>query len=139
MEIPPFRTKQVQGMTKVKGHNQKVNLIVEPMKNKPHSSMVTVLNYTILKPSSSKVNMNIRNSTSRKIAVKAKSIVARVSAANVVPSMLAQGHSQKTEEQIDRRIELPNLNSTTETKTKLTKNKLENLFKNCLEWKKRLE
>ena len=33
VEIPPFSTKQVQGMTKIKGHNKKVNLILEPMKN----------------------------------------------------------------------------------------------------------
>ena len=90
--------------------------------------MVAVPSYTILKPGSSKVNMNIRNPTSRKITVKAKLIVARVAAANVVPSMLAQGNSQKTEEWLDKRIEPPNLNSKTETKTKLTKNQLEKLF-----------
>ena len=37
VEIPPFSTKQVQGMTKVNGHNKKVNLIVGPMKNRPNS------------------------------------------------------------------------------------------------------
>ena len=56
-------------------------------------------------------------------------MVARVVAANIVPSMLAQGHSQKTEEWLDKRIELPNLNSKTEAKTKLTKNQLEKLIK----------
>ena len=81
-------------MTKVKGYNKKINLIVEPMKNRPNTSTVAVPSYTILKPGSIKVNMNIRNLTSRKITVKAKSIVARVAAANIVPSMLAQGNSQ---------------------------------------------
>ena len=67
--------------------------------------MVAVPSYTILKPGSSKVDMNIRNPTSRKITVKAKSIVARVAAANEVPSMVAQEHSQKTEEQLYKRID----------------------------------
>ena len=63
-------------MTGVKGHNKKVNIIVEPMKNRPNSSVVAVPSYTTLKPGSSKVNMNIRNLTSRKIMVKAKLIIA---------------------------------------------------------------
>ena len=57
VEIPPFSTKQVQGMTKVKGHNKKVNLIVEPTKNKPNSSALAAPSYTILKLGSSKVSM----------------------------------------------------------------------------------
>ena len=112
-------------MTKVKGHNKKVYLIVEPMKNKPNSSVVPVLGYPVLKPGSSKVNMNIRNPTSRKIAVKTMLIVVRVAAANVVPSMLAQRNSKKIENMLDKRIESPNLNYKRETKIKLTKNQLE--------------
>ena len=65
-------------------------------------------------------------------------IVATVAVANLVPSMLAQGNSQKIEEWLDKRTEPPNLNSKTETKTKLTKNQLQKLFKK-LEWNKRLE
>ena len=63
-------------MTKVKGHNKKVNLILEPMKNRPNPSAVVVPSYTVLKPGSGKVNMNVRNLNSREISVKAKSIVA---------------------------------------------------------------
>ena len=55
--------------------------------------------------------MNIRNLTSRTITVKAKSIVARVASAYVVPLILAQENSQKTEEWLDKRTEPPNLNS----------------------------
>ena len=90
VEIPPFSTIQVHGITKVKGHDKKANLIVEPMKNKPNPSAVVVPSYTDLKPGSSKVNMNLRKLTSRKITVKAKSIVAQVTEANVVPPTLLQ-------------------------------------------------
>ena len=61
IELPPFSTIQVHGMIKVKGHNKKVNLIVEPMKNRPNPSAVVVPSYTVLKPGSRKVNMKIRN------------------------------------------------------------------------------
>ena len=57
IEIPPFRTKQIQGMTKVKGHNRKVNIIVEPVKNGLNTSIVAVPSYTSLKPGPSKVNV----------------------------------------------------------------------------------
>ena len=103
IEIHQFGTIQVHGMTNVKGHNKKVNLIVEPMKNRPNQSVVVVPSFTALKPGSSKVNMNVRNLTSRKITVKAKSIVAGVAAANMVPPMLTQINSQKSEKWIDKK------------------------------------
>ena len=40
MEFPPFSTIQVHGVTKVKGHDKKVNLIVERMKNTPNKKIV---------------------------------------------------------------------------------------------------
>ena len=55
-------------MTKVKGHDKKVILIVDSTKNRPNSSEVAVHSYTVLKPGSGKVNMNINNLTSRKIS-----------------------------------------------------------------------
>ena len=69
VEIPPFITIQVHGITKV---NKKVKLIVEPMTNRPNLSAVVVPSYTDLKPGSSKINMNLRNLASRRITVKAK-------------------------------------------------------------------
>ena len=94
MDIPPFSTIEVHGITKVKGHDKKVNLIVEPMKNRPNPSAVVVLSFTDIKPGSSKVNMNLKNFTSIKITVKAKSIVAWIATANVVPPMLTRKFSR---------------------------------------------
>ena len=85
VEIPPFSTIQVHGMMKVKRHDKRVNLIVEPKNNRCNPSVVVVPSYTNLRPGSSKVNMSLRNLTSRSITVKAKYIVAQVAAANVVP------------------------------------------------------
>ena len=47
IEIPPFFTGQIWGMTKVKGHDKKVNIIVEPAKNRSNSTVVAVPSYTI--------------------------------------------------------------------------------------------
>ena len=109
VEIPPFSTRQVKGLTKVKDHDKMVNLIVEPIDNGFSSSVVPIPSYTILKPGSSKVDMNIRNLTSRKIKVKAKSIIAKVATANVVPLMLAQDkeRQEKSKEIMDRMTEFP--------------------------------
>ena len=44
-------------MTEVKGHDKKVNIIVEPVTNRSNSTVVAVPSYTTLKLGSSKVNM----------------------------------------------------------------------------------
>ena len=65
------------------------------VKNGLNSLVVAVPSYTILKPGSSNVNMNIRNLTSRKMMVKAKLIMTGVAAANVITPFLAQENSKK--------------------------------------------
>ena len=77
----------------MKGHDKRFNIIVEP-KNNGYNPSVAVPSYAYLKPGSSKVNMCLRNLTSKSIMVKAKSIVAQLAAANAVPSMLAPNNPQ---------------------------------------------
>ena len=72
LEIPPFSPIQVHGITKVKGYDKKVNIIVEPKNNVYNSSVPAVPSYTHLKPGSSKVNMNLRNLTSKNCNSKSK-------------------------------------------------------------------
>ena len=73
VEIPPFSTIQVHGITKVKGHDKRVNLTVEPKNNVGYPSIVVLPSYANLRPGSSKVNVSLRNLTSRRITVKVKS------------------------------------------------------------------
>ena len=103
VEIPPFCTIQVHGIMKVKGHDKRVNIIVEPKSNGYNPSVVAVVSYAYLNPGSSKINMNLRNLASRSLTVKMKSIVAQVAAANVVPSMLASKNCQGSEENEDKK------------------------------------
>ena len=95
--IPPFRTIKVHGITKVKGHHKRVNFVVEPKKNVCNPSVVVVPSYANVRPGSSKVNMSLRNLTSRNITMKPKSIVVQVATANVVPPMLTPKNPQESE------------------------------------------
>ena len=111
VEIPPFCTIQVHGITEVKDHDKRVNIIVEPKNNGYDPSVVAVPSYAYLKSGSSKINMSLRNLTSRSIMVKVKSIVAQVAAANVVPSMLTPKIPQKSEENKDKRMKSSDISS----------------------------
>ena len=59
VEIPLFSTIQVRGITKVKGHEKRVNIIVEPKSNVYNSMVTAVSSYAHLKPASSKVSMSL--------------------------------------------------------------------------------
>ena len=98
LDIPPSCTIIVHGIMKMKDHDKRVNIIVEPSNNGYNSSVVTVPSYPYLKPGSSKINMSLRNLTSRSITVKAKSIVAQLAVANAVPSILTPKNPQESEE-----------------------------------------
>ena len=96
---------------KVKNHDKRVNVIVEQKSEGYNPSVVAVASYTYLKPGSSKINMRLRYLTSRSIMVKAKSIVAQLAAANVVPSMLTPKIPQESEENSDKRTKSPDISS----------------------------
>ena len=76
-----------------------------------YPSAVIVSSYANLRPDSSKVNMSLRNLTSRSITVKAKLIVAQVAAVNVVPPMLTPKNPQESEKQMDKRMKPPDMSS----------------------------
>ena len=137
MRIPPFSTIQVHGTMKVKGHDKRVNLIVEPKNNGCIPSVVAVPSYANLRPGSSKVNMSLRNLTSRSITVKAKSIVDQVAAANVVPPMLTPKNSQE-EKKMDKRMKSPDTSFEAPINVQLTKDQLQKLFDKKDKWNKRL-
>ena len=87
--IGPFQTVHVSGLTECDQHFRRVNVIVEPDLSKNYEAAVPIHGYTILKPASSRVSVGIRNLSCRKITVPAKSIIAKVPAANLVPHSYA--------------------------------------------------
>ena len=128
VEIPPFHMIHIHGITKVKVNDKRVNIIVEPKNNGYKPLMVAVPSYACLKPGSSKINMSLRNLTSKSIMIKVKSIVFQLAAANVVPCMLASKNPHESEENEDKRTGSPDVNSKEQIKAKLTKEQLEKLF-----------
>ena len=65
------------------------NVIVEPDPDREYESMAPIYGYMVLMPGSSRVSIGLQNYSCHKVTVPAKSIIAKVSAANVVPPSLA--------------------------------------------------
>ena len=53
------------------------------------TKVIPIHGYTVLKPGSSRVSVGLQNHSCRKITIAAKSIVAKITAANIVPYSLA--------------------------------------------------
>ena len=87
--IAPFQTVHVSGLTECDQHFKRVNVIVELDPDKDYESVIPIHGYTVLKPGSSRVSIGLRNHSCRKITVQAKSVVAKIAVANVVPHSLA--------------------------------------------------
>ena len=85
VEIPAFETVHVQGLSKVRGHQQCVNTITEGHNEKCYCHM----SYTCLKPGSGHVAVGLNNLTGKNIILKPNMVIAKISAANVIPIMLA--------------------------------------------------
>ena len=87
--IAPFQTVHVSGLTECNQHFKRVNVIVEPDPNKDYESVIPIHGYTMLKPGSSRVSIGLRNHSCCKVTINAKTIIAKVTAANIVPHSLA--------------------------------------------------
>ena len=104
-------------MTKCDQHFKRVNVAVEPDFLLPYDSVVPIHGYTMLRPGSSRVSVELRNLSCQKITIQAKSVIAKVSAANVIPHSLAPNISQEqikeTPEQenskVNSKVEIPPL------------------------------
>ena len=94
--IAPFQTVHVSGLTGCDQHSKRVNVIVESDPDKEYESMTPIHGYMVLKPGSSRVSIGLRNCSCHKVTVPAKSIIAKVTAANVVPHSLAPNLDNET-------------------------------------------
>ena len=94
--IAPFQTVHVSGLTECDQHSKRVNVIVEPDPDKQYESVIPIHGYTVLKPGSSRVSIGLGNHSCHKVTVPAKSIIAKVTAANVVPHSLAPNLDNET-------------------------------------------
>ena len=87
--LKPFETVLVSGISGLKLHRKRVNVMIDRVEGSLGDDVVPVNSYSILYPGSTRAKMALRNMTPREIVLKAKTCVARMAAANVVPHMLA--------------------------------------------------
>ena len=83
--VLPFQTIHVSDITRVKCHNKRINVIMEPVNSKSFGAVRTVLTYTEIKPNACKVELCLRNLSARSPTLKAKTVITNLTAANAVP------------------------------------------------------
>ena len=128
--IAPFQTVHVSGTTKCDQHFKRVHVVVEPDLLLPYDSILLIHGYTMLRPGSSRVSVGLRNISCQKITIQAKSVIAKVTATNVVPHSLApnidqeqlKGNPEQKGLGTNNRVEIPPL---TPEKEKLLFNKID--------------
>ena len=87
--IKPFQTVHVSGHTECKQHFKRVNVIVEPDPERDYSGGIPINGYTVLKPGSSRVSIGIRNVSCQSVTIPAKTVIAKIATANVLPHSYA--------------------------------------------------
>ena len=86
--IPTKGELQVTGVTMAKGYTKRCHVIVKPYGEKQGKYKVTPVD-TDLKPGSSKVKVHMTNDSNKPVQLPTKMVIGVVSAANVVPAMIA--------------------------------------------------
>ena len=99
-------------------------VIVESDPERDYSGAIPINGYTVLKPGSSQVSIGIRNISYQSVTMPAKTVVAKIAAANVVPHSYAPNVERN--EQLQRMSkpnskEIPNNNKDTESGVTLEK------------------
>ena len=125
--IAPFQTIHASGLAECNQHFKRVNVLVEPDPNKCYESVIPIHEYTVIKPGSCRVSVGLGNNSCHKIMIAAKSIVAKITAANVVPHSLAPNVEIEDGQHQDQDQENQNRCSTHEA-PKLTPEKEKLLF-----------
>ena len=87
--ISPFDTVYVLGKMSFRKHSKCLNIMVEKLEDSNYALVVPIQTYTMLKFGSSRVNFEIHNLSARIIQVQSKMAIAKFSAVNAVPDILA--------------------------------------------------
>ena len=81
----PFETKHVLGLTKCNTHYKRVHVVTEASEKFQHGAVKPICTYLELNLGSSRVSIGLRNFSCRSVTLRPKMVVAKVSAANIVP------------------------------------------------------
>ena len=74
--LGPFETCHVHTITKMGGHEQRVNMAIDPPSDPYSGTVITIPSYTHLKPGSSQTEVWLHNLSGKTVTQKAKSIIA---------------------------------------------------------------
>ena len=88
--LGPFETCHVHAITIVRGHEQRVNVAIDPPSHQYSGAGVTGPSYSHLKPGSSWTEVCLCSHSGRTVTLKVKSNIAQVTPAIAVPAMLMQ-------------------------------------------------
>ena len=87
--LKPFETVLVSGISELRQHRKRVNVMIDRVEGSLGDDVVPANSYSILYPGSTRAKVALRNMTPKEIVLKAKTCVAKMAVANVVPHMLA--------------------------------------------------
>ena len=87
--IKPFQTVHVSSLTECSQHFKRVNVVVESDPKREYGAAIPINGYTMLRPGSSRVPIGIRNISCQCVTILAKTVIAKVAAANVLPHSYA--------------------------------------------------
>ena len=103
--LRPFQTKTVEVITSARGHKRDINVWVESLDKPIHTDISLIPSYTTLQAGSPRVQLLLRNGSSRDQVLRNGTIVARVGAGNRVssdPSIMKSTRAVKQELGQDR-------------------------------------
>ena len=98
--LGPFETKHVPGLTECSTHYKRVHVITEASEKFQHGSVKSICTYSELKPRSSRVSIGLRNFSCRSVTLRPKTVLAKVSAANIVPFSVAPNLKGEEKEEL---------------------------------------
>ena len=85
--LKPFETVLVSGISESRQHRKRVNVMIERVEGSLGDNVVPANSYSILYPGSVRAKVALRNMTPKEVVLKAKTCIAKMAAANVVPHM----------------------------------------------------
>ena len=99
-----FKTEGFQGITEVQEHHKQVNAVTEPPIKRYSCKDITRPIKIQLEPASQRTKVFLQNLTTRSVKVRDRTVVAQVSAANIVLPMLVPEEGLSTSVQVNSSV-----------------------------------
>ena len=116
--IEPGETIKVNGLTGLKGNTKRLHIVAEPMEQGGSTDLlkiITVPTYSQCMPGSQKVPVMVRNVTNEVVKLRKGMVIAKLSAANLIPNKVAPRY---IEERNSKVLEISERNSNTMVRSK---------------------